>query len=100
MLGEYDGDLTWPIQITAHLQLLNHRGDPGHVVQSLKCSKGPGHRAHSALGYDAANNTEYLIDDCLHFRLYLNLQIGTPKVVLYIVLLYILYKYQKVVSSS
>ena len=84
MLGEYDGDLAWPIQITAHLQLLNQRGDHGHVVQSLKCSKvakGPGPReiaqkfiAQSALGYNAAKNTEYLKDDCLHFRLYLKLE--------------------------
>ena len=35
--GEYDGNLFWPIQITAHLQLLNQRGDHGHVVATLKC---------------------------------------------------------------
>jgi len=30
-----NGDLSWPIQITAHLQLLNQRGDHGHVVADL-----------------------------------------------------------------
>ena len=79
--GEYDGDLSWPIQITAHLQLLNQRGDHRHVVARLKCSgvtKGKIYRefarkfiAHSELGYDAAKDTEYLKDDCLRFRLYL-----------------------------
>ena len=81
MEGEYDGDLSWPIQITAHLQLLNQRGDHGHVVANLN------HRhdtdsdyiefarkfiAHSELAYNAAMDTQYLKDDCLHFQLYLN----------------------------
>lgn len=38
MRGECDGDLFWSIQITAHLLLLNQRGNCGHVVTSLKCS--------------------------------------------------------------
>jgi len=79
--GEYDGDLVWPIQITAHLHLLNQRGDHGHVVARLKCSrvtKGERPRefarkfiAHSELAYNAAKDTQYLKDDCLYFRLYL-----------------------------
>ena len=79
--GEYDGNLFWPIQITAHLQLLNQRGDHGHVVATLKCrevNKGFAYRefarefiAHSKLGYNALKDTQYLKDDCLHFQLYL-----------------------------
>ena len=79
--GEYDDKLSWPIQITAHLQLLNQRGDHGHVVATLKLSgvtKGSGYReiarkfiAHSELGYNASKDTQYLKDDCLHFQLYL-----------------------------
>ena len=78
--GEYDDNLFWPIQITAHLHLLNQRGDHGHVVAHLKCSgfsKGSTREiarkfiAHSELGYDAAKDTHYLKDDCLYFRLYL-----------------------------
>ena len=80
--GEYDDNLSWPIQITAHLQLLNQRGDHGHVVAHLSrsgiTSGSTGHKeiskrfiAHSELGYNAAKDTQYLKDDCLHFRLYL-----------------------------
>ena len=67
---EYDDDLSWPIQITAHLQLLNQRGDHRHVVQSLKLSgvtKGSTTYeqiawkfiAQSELGYNAAKGTQY-----------------------------------------
>jgi len=81
MRSEYGDDLSWPIQITANLQLLNQRGEHRHVVASLKLSgvvRETGRIeiarkliAHSALGYDAVNNTQYLKDDCLKFRLYL-----------------------------
>ena len=68
------------VQITAHLQLLNQRGDHGHVTATLNRTgvvKGSGRIgiaqkliAHSELGYSAAKNTQYVKDDCLHFRLY------------------------------
>ena len=78
--GEYDDKLSWPIQVTAHLQLLNQRGDHDHVVAILntEMSQAGIHKeiarkyiAHSELGYNAAKDTQYLTDDCLHFRLYL-----------------------------
>ena len=79
MEGEYDGQLSWPIQITAHLQLLNQRGDHGHVVarQTFNgVAKRSGYKeiarkfiAHSELRYNAAKDTQYLKDDCLHFQL-------------------------------
>ena len=78
MEGGYDDKLS----CTAHLQLLNQRGDHGHVVATLNCTgvaKGSGYKefaqkfiAHSELGYDAVKDTQYLKDDCLHFRLYLS----------------------------
>jgi len=80
MSGEYDDKLPWPIQITAHLQLLNQRGDHGHMVAHLNCrnDKRTSYMeiaqrfiAHSELGYNAAKGTQYLKDDCLYFRLYL-----------------------------
>ena len=80
MVGEHDGELSWPIQVTAHLQLLNQRGDHGHVMTSLnvEMSKACIHKeiarkfiAHSELEYSAAEDTQYLKDDCLQFRLYL-----------------------------
>ena len=88
---------------------LNQRGDHGHVVQSLKCSKvakGPDHReiahkftAHSALGYDAANNTEYLIDDCLYiFNCTSNWT--SKSSVVYCLLVHVVYKYQTYPPNS
>ena len=81
MRGEYDGNLSWPIQITAHLQLLNQKGDHQHMVARQMfngVAKVSIHReiakkfiAHSELGYNAAKDTQYLKDDCLHFQLYL-----------------------------
>ena len=82
--GEYDNKLSWPIQVTAHLQLLNQRGNHGHVAASpvsAKINTMGGHHieiarkfiAHSELGYNAAKDMQYLKDDCLHFRFYLNL---------------------------
>ena len=85
--GEYDGNLFWPIQITAHLQLLNQRGDHRHVAASetfSKVTQGRLHKliaqrfiAHSELGYNAAQDTQYLKNDCLYFRLYL--RVDPPK---------------------
>ena len=88
--GEYDGKLSWPIKVTAHLQLLNQRGDNRHVVASLntECNKDDylcfnmykeiarKFIAHSELGYNAVKDTQYLINDSLWFRLYLKV---TPK---------------------
>ena len=79
--GEHDDKLSWPILVTAHLQLLNQRGDHGHVVASLNTGSNKGdtlykeiackYIAHSELGYNAAKDAQYLKDDRLHFRLYL-----------------------------
>ena len=78
--SEHDYKLSWPIQVMTDLQLLNQRGNRGHVAASLSAmiNKG-GHYteiarkyiAHSELEYNAAKDTQYLKDDCLHFRLYL-----------------------------
>ena len=79
--GEHHNELSWPIQVTAHLQLLNQRGDHDHVVASLNTRLNKGDTlykemarkfiAHSELEYNAAKDTQYLKDDCLWFRLYL-----------------------------
>ena len=88
--GEYDGKLSWPIKVTAHLQLLNQRGDHKHAVATLntECNKDDylcfnmykeiarKSIAHSELGYNAVKDTQYLINDSLWFRLYLKV---TPK---------------------
>ena len=79
--GEHHNELSWPILVIAHLQLLNQRGDHGHVVASLNTRLNKGdtlykeiarkYIAHSELGYNAVKDTQYLKDDCLHFRWYL-----------------------------
>ena len=78
--GEYDDKLSWPFYITAHLQLLNQWGGHGHVVASLNTTVNEDDEyieiarkfiAHSELRYNAAKGTQYLYNDCLHFRLYL-----------------------------
>ena len=77
--GDHNDKLSWPIEATAHLQLLNQRGDHGHVVASVSATVNKGDYkgiarkfiAHSELGYIAAKDTQYLKDDRLHFRLYL-----------------------------
>ena len=84
--SEHDYKLSWPIQVMADLQLLNQRGNRGHVAASLSAmiNKG-GHYteiarkfiAHSELEYNAAKDTQYLKNDCLHFRLYLKV---TPNI--------------------
>ena len=83
--GEYDSKLSWPIQVTAHLQLLNQRGDHRHVVASLNTTVTKDDEyieiarkfiAHSELGCNAVKDTKYLINDSLWFKLYLKV---TPK---------------------
>ena len=83
--GEYDGKLSWPIKVTAHLQLLNQWGDYRHVVASLNTTVNKNDVfieisrkfiAHSELGYNAVKDTQYLINDSLWFRLYIKV---TPK---------------------
>ena len=84
--GEYDGKLSWPIKVTAYLQLLNQWGDHRHVVATLTAEVNRDmivcvefdrkFIAHSELGYNAAKDTQYLKDDCLHFRLYLSCIFG------------------------
>ena len=83
---QHESKLSWPIQVTAHLQLLNQQGDHGHIVGSCGTLKfdeevedmygtyqtiANKFIANSELGYNVVKNTQYLKDDCLHFRLYL-----------------------------
>ena len=84
--GEENDKLSWPIKVTAYLQLLNQWGDHGHVVATLTAEVNRDmivcvefdrkFIAHSELGYNAAKDTQYLKDDCLHFRLYLSCIFG------------------------
>ena len=84
--GGNDDKLKWPIKCTVYLQMLNQRGDHGHhtVIQTMEY-KTKGMECYSIgnklkifpldkLGYCADQNTEYLKNDCLKFRLYLKVE--------------------------
>ena len=84
--GENDENLSWPFTGTVLVELLNQLGDTKHHVRHLVFSKEgessqrvysaratsgnacKGFILHSALGYDAAENHQYLKNDCLCFR--------------------------------
>ena len=78
--GKYDAQLKWPFTGRIVFTLLNQLEDNNHhqVGATLTAAKNiqVGHDlgksmfiAHSALGYDAVNNTQYLKDDTLYFKM-------------------------------
>ena len=91
MRGEFDDQLQWPFRGKITIQLLNQRGggatgnavmtipfddstpdaSAGRVVGRERAASAHGFlqfTAHSDLAYNAAKNTEYLLNDCLRFR--------------------------------
>ena len=88
MKGENDQNLMWPLNSEITIQLLNWREDKGHVETIVPHYNAPiaartrvmdGERAaggmtvaqvlsHMELPYNADNNTEYLHNDTLCFR--------------------------------
>ena len=82
--GPFDSQLSWPLLATFKLELLNQLEDKNHHALSLKfidneCSrrgaaKGWGlHKfiEQSALKLDSSKNIQYLKDDTLYFRVFL-----------------------------
>jgi hypothetical protein len=88
MKGENDDHLPWPFTGKVTVELLNQLDDKNHhsctitfspdgacsqrIVTEERSSAGIGHQyyiSHSALGYNAAKNCQYLKDDCLYFRI-------------------------------
>ena len=88
MKGEYDESLKWPLNSEITIQLLNWREDKGHVemivdhysasianrTRVMDRETAPGSWViyqvipHKDLEYNADNNTEYLCNDTLCFR--------------------------------
>ena len=87
MRGENDNHLPWPFTGTVTVELLNQLEDDNHLTQYIalppddessqrvlnaeRSSSGYGTAQcipHSDLGYNAAENCQYLKNDCLHFR--------------------------------
>ena len=94
MRGVYDDNLKWPFKGEVRVQLLNQRGDKGHIEKVLleldysrdgfdmnayarvvgreRAEKGRGHPKlipHYDLGYRPAEDCQYLMNDCLKFRI-------------------------------
>ena len=89
MSGEYDDQLVWPFSFD--IELLNWRNDEEHHKRTLSIVARHGFVkvteiifgastgfenfiscVHSSLAYDPSENTEYLQEDCLQFRIKMN----------------------------
>ena len=88
MRGIHDDHLPWPFKGTVTIELLNQLEDDHHystnvvfpsdeddvsgrVVNQERSSTGygsPRYIPHSALGYDEVKHCQYLMNDCLYFR--------------------------------
>ncbi len=92
MAGAFDNHLRWPFQGAVTAQLLNQREDSSHNTNTINFDTALrsadrvtcGKRAsagrlssqfipHSELGYNATTNCQYLINDCLYFRVKANI---------------------------
>ena len=88
MRGEYDDQLEFPFKGTIKFELLNQLEDKNHhcesfihdgtrnsskrVINEERSSNGSGEQAfisHKDLGHNATKNCQYLLDDCLVFRI-------------------------------
>jgi TNF receptor-associated factor 4 len=97
MKGENDNHLPWPFTGTLTIELLNQLEDKNHhsiaitlspdqacskrVVSGQRSNNGhgrPRYISHSALGYNAAKNCQYLKDDCLYFRIKVDASSSKP----------------------
>ena len=87
MRGENDERLAWPFTGRVNVELINQREDKNHYSKTISFSmdnpaskrpvdcdiapSGYGHRcfiSHSSLGHDSTKNSQYLVNDCLYFR--------------------------------
>ena len=88
--GEYDAQLKWPFIGKVTVTLLNQLEDKNHYQDILELTAEDNVQAgetawgiprfipHSALDYDAVNNTQYLKDDTLYFRMSVKLADHKP----------------------
>ena len=87
--GPDDGSLHWPFLGTGKFELLNQLADDSHYVKKTKFvtdsnmqpgkSRGFSHFISlSELPYDSANNTQYLMEDRLYFRVTVTVEEHKP----------------------
>ena len=81
--GEYDDQLPWPVNVTVHLELLNQAGDHHHVERTKTWKWGKDGRDKyeriddSLMKYSALERSygvQYMMNNCLKFRLHLTVQ--------------------------
>ena len=83
-IGEYDDQLSWPVKVKVHLELLNQAGDHHHVERSkrLQCEKEE-RGTHKFIDLRLmqyadlerrGDGVQYMMNDCLQFRLHLTVQ--------------------------
>ena len=82
--GEYDHQLQWPLYAEVGISLLNYRENGNNIIKSFYlpgdeyCKRVEVNRvaaqgirkfaSNKELPYNLSKNTQYLIDDCLNFR--------------------------------
>ena len=85
--GENDGTLNWPFTEAVTFQVLNQLRDGNHHSLSIRSTriKNVGYTwgyckyiSHSKLDHDTSNNTEYLKNDTLYFKVSLELSDHKP----------------------
>ena len=82
--GEYDDNLSWPVEVKVRLELLNQAGDHHHVVKmkTLRWEKEDEDEYEtiddSVVKYSdlekRGDGVQYMINNCLQFRLHLAVQ--------------------------
>ncbi len=87
--GKHDSQLSWPLLGSVTITLLNQLEDKKHhsrvlsITQERNARVGdnwgcPKFTPHSALGHDPIENTQYLKDDTLHFRVLVEVKDNKP----------------------
>jgi len=84
LTGEYDDQLPWPVHVKVRLELLNQAGDHHHVekTRSLKWGKDKRNSCEAIASYlikysdleKRGGGVQYMMNDCLKFRLHLTVQ--------------------------
>ena len=84
LTGEYDDQLPWPVNVKAHLELLNQVGDHHHVERTKTWNWKKDERGkwnifdYDFIEYSAVEKkgggVQYMMNDCSKFRLHLTAQ--------------------------
>ena len=80
--GEYDVQLPWPVNVKAHLELLNQAGDHNHVERIKTWNWGKNERGRKNMfnGFiyshleKRGDRVQYMMNDCFKLRLHLTVQ--------------------------